>query len=222
MKLTYPRQKDMGLTDPFHSIKFYKYALIDPLDAPFATFRYLTRDWETLEEMGIIPESYSQDHESLTRPYSISIGSCSEDTSVHSDDAEGAVDDLAGNQGVDQGLHDATSSSSDEIESDESLDQQSEHSDSTSIPNNTKTERQASLTPPPGARFLPNFGVSRYLTRGAWTGNIDDNERSDWRRTLSPVKKVVVETKEIRSPRVLHLRNAVGNAWRRRSMSPIS
>ena len=114
-KLTDPRQKDTGLTDPSHAINYYKYALIDPLDAPFATFRFFTRDWQTLEDMGIVPDSYGQDHESLIYRYSMSIGSCSEDTSVLSNDEGGdQVHNIAGTHDAGWEIDDSTSRSSDD------------------------------------------------------------------------------------------------------------
>ncbi|KAF6237127.1 hypothetical protein HO173_004595 [Letharia columbiana] len=37
-----------------HPQRYYKYALLDPLDAPFATFRYYYRSWDQLEALGVI------------------------------------------------------------------------------------------------------------------------------------------------------------------------
>ena len=42
-----------GLVPVNHPRRFYKYALLDPLDQPFATFRYYYRSWS---EPLILPE----------------------------------------------------------------------------------------------------------------------------------------------------------------------
>ena len=41
----YIRLVNGGLVHPKHPRRYYKYALLDPLDQPFATFRYYYRTW---------------------------------------------------------------------------------------------------------------------------------------------------------------------------------
>ncbi|KAI9817643.1 MAG: hypothetical protein M1832_004647 [Thelocarpon impressellum] len=48
-----------GLAPDTAPKRYYKYALIDPLDAPFATFRYLYRSWEKLESLGVPLETHA-------------------------------------------------------------------------------------------------------------------------------------------------------------------
>ncbi|MCJ1307106.1 hypothetical protein MMC25_000752 [Agyrium rufum] len=36
-----------------HPVNFFNFLLIDPLDEPYATFRYLCRSWDTLEGLGV-------------------------------------------------------------------------------------------------------------------------------------------------------------------------
>ncbi|CAF9916262.1 hypothetical protein IMSHALPRED_003023 [Imshaugia aleurites] len=43
-----------------HPQRYYKYALLDPLDTPFATFRYYYRSWDQLEALGIISPDPSE------------------------------------------------------------------------------------------------------------------------------------------------------------------
>ncbi|KAL8969305.1 MAG: hypothetical protein Q9183_002063 [Haloplaca sp. 2 TL-2023] len=42
-----------GSPDDGHPCRFYTYSLLDPLDAPFATFRWHYRTWAQLEALGI-------------------------------------------------------------------------------------------------------------------------------------------------------------------------
>lgn len=51
-----------GRAGPEHPKRFYKFALIDPADHPFATFRYYYRTWDQLDELGL-PE-YADAHAS--------------------------------------------------------------------------------------------------------------------------------------------------------------
>jgi hypothetical protein len=43
--------------------RFYKFALIDPIDQPFATFRYYYRTWEQLENMGLLEQAWRSEGE---------------------------------------------------------------------------------------------------------------------------------------------------------------
>ncbi|KAF1999756.1 hypothetical protein P154DRAFT_620700 [Amniculicola lignicola CBS 123094] len=45
-----------GRAGPEHPKRFYKFALIDPVDRPFATFRYFYRTWKQLQELGVLDE----------------------------------------------------------------------------------------------------------------------------------------------------------------------
>jgi len=47
-----------GRASSEHPKRFYKFALIDPIDQPFATFRYYYRTWEQLEDMGILEQHW--------------------------------------------------------------------------------------------------------------------------------------------------------------------
>ncbi|KAF2259252.1 hypothetical protein CC78DRAFT_621214 [Lojkania enalia] len=39
-----------------HPKRFYKFALVDPIGQPFATFRYYYRTWDQLQELGLLEE----------------------------------------------------------------------------------------------------------------------------------------------------------------------
>lgn len=43
-----------GRAGPEQPKRFYKFALIDPIDQPFATFRYYYRTWDQLRELGLL------------------------------------------------------------------------------------------------------------------------------------------------------------------------
>jgi hypothetical protein len=47
MQLTVRSLVNAGFLSTRHPKRFYKYALLDPLDTPFATFRYYYRTWGT-------------------------------------------------------------------------------------------------------------------------------------------------------------------------------
>jgi hypothetical protein len=51
-----------------HPKRFYKFALIDPTDQPFATFRYYYRTWEQLRYLGLIDVDSDVDF-SIIEPY---------------------------------------------------------------------------------------------------------------------------------------------------------
>lgn len=46
-----------GRAGPDQPKRFYKFALIDPVDQPFATFRYYYRTWDQLQELGLLGQS---------------------------------------------------------------------------------------------------------------------------------------------------------------------
>ncbi|KAH6875611.1 hypothetical protein BKA58DRAFT_428055 [Alternaria rosae] len=46
-----------GPAGPQHPKRFYKFALIDPIDQPFATFRYYCRNWDQLRELGLLDQN---------------------------------------------------------------------------------------------------------------------------------------------------------------------
>ena len=43
--------------------RFYQFGLIDPVDQPFATFRFYYRSWEQLRELGLLEDGYCTDGE---------------------------------------------------------------------------------------------------------------------------------------------------------------
>ncbi|KAF1843124.1 uncharacterized protein K460DRAFT_418247 [Cucurbitaria berberidis CBS 394.84] len=45
-----------GRAGPYQPKRFYKFALIDPVDQPFATFRYYYRTWTQIRELGLLDE----------------------------------------------------------------------------------------------------------------------------------------------------------------------
>jgi hypothetical protein len=50
--------------------RFYKFALTDPVDQPFATFKYYYRTWEQLHELGVLDEdTMGQDNLPVIEPY---------------------------------------------------------------------------------------------------------------------------------------------------------
>lgn len=48
-----------GRVGPEQPKRFYKFALIDPTDQPFATFRYYYRTWEQLRDLGMLEGEHS-------------------------------------------------------------------------------------------------------------------------------------------------------------------
>jgi hypothetical protein len=48
-----------GRVGPEQSKRFYKFALIDPIDQPFATFRYYYRSWNQLRKLGLLEQDIS-------------------------------------------------------------------------------------------------------------------------------------------------------------------
>jgi hypothetical protein len=71
-----------GRAGPEQPKRFYKFALIDPVDQPFATFCYYYRTWKQLRDLGLLDNEYytrSEDNNiSVIEP---SKGSTSGDTS---------------------------------------------------------------------------------------------------------------------------------------------
>lgn len=49
-----------GRAGPEQPKRFYKFALIDPVDQPFATFRYHYRTWDQLRELGLLDDYYAE------------------------------------------------------------------------------------------------------------------------------------------------------------------
>ena len=45
-----------GRAGPEQPKRFYKFALIDPIDQPFATFRYYYRTWDQLRDLGLLEQ----------------------------------------------------------------------------------------------------------------------------------------------------------------------
>lgn len=52
-----------GRAGPEQPKRFYKFALIDPIDQPFATFRYHYRTWEQLRDLGLLDDEYYAESE---------------------------------------------------------------------------------------------------------------------------------------------------------------
>ncbi|KAF2125900.1 hypothetical protein P153DRAFT_348103 [Dothidotthia symphoricarpi CBS 119687] len=52
-----------GRAGPEQLKRFYKFALIDPTNQPFATFRYYYRTWEQLRDLGLLEEEYGAGEE---------------------------------------------------------------------------------------------------------------------------------------------------------------
>jgi hypothetical protein len=52
-----------GRAGPEQPKRFYKFALIDPVDQPFATFRYHYRTWDQLRELGLLDHGYYAESE---------------------------------------------------------------------------------------------------------------------------------------------------------------
>jgi hypothetical protein len=48
-----------GRAGPEQPKRFYKFALIDPIDQPFATFRYYYRSWDQLRGLGLLDQHVS-------------------------------------------------------------------------------------------------------------------------------------------------------------------
>ncbi|KAF2729204.1 hypothetical protein EJ04DRAFT_589486 [Polyplosphaeria fusca] len=57
-----------------HPKRFYKFALIDPVDQPFATFRYYYRTWGQLEELCLFQEGTDEPAMSIIEPSSFEPG----------------------------------------------------------------------------------------------------------------------------------------------------
>ncbi|KAL9101786.1 MAG: hypothetical protein Q9163_002982 [Psora crenata] len=54
-----------GILPREHPRRFYRYALLDPPDQPFATFRYYYRSWDQLETLGVISPTPSEESLSI-------------------------------------------------------------------------------------------------------------------------------------------------------------
>lgn len=52
-----------GRAGPEQPKRFYKFALIDPVDQPFATFRYYYRTWGQLRDLGLLEQDHTRDGE---------------------------------------------------------------------------------------------------------------------------------------------------------------
>lgn len=52
-----------GRAGPEQPKRFYKFALIDPVDQPFATFRYFYRTWDQLHDLGLLDHEYYAESE---------------------------------------------------------------------------------------------------------------------------------------------------------------
>ncbi|PSN67647.1 hypothetical protein BS50DRAFT_550590 [Corynespora cassiicola Philippines] len=75
-----------------HPKRFYRFALIDPLDQPFATFRYYYRTWDQVEYLGLqkVDEQLGEDTElSIIEPYLA-------DESVEGEGAQDQADEGSG------------------------------------------------------------------------------------------------------------------------------
>jgi len=46
-----------GRAGPEQPKRFYKFALIDPIDQPFATFRFYYRTWDQLQQLGLLEQA---------------------------------------------------------------------------------------------------------------------------------------------------------------------
>ncbi|KAG9190807.1 hypothetical protein G6011_08895 [Alternaria panax] len=57
-----------GRAGPEHPKRFYKFALIDPIDQPFATFRYYYRSWDQLRGLGLLDRNLSSAGEENNLP----------------------------------------------------------------------------------------------------------------------------------------------------------
>ncbi|TDZ28723.1 hypothetical protein C8035_v009153 [Colletotrichum spinosum] len=47
-----------GLIDSPQDLTYYDWVLADPVDSPYATFRFFYRTWSHLRELNLVPESY--------------------------------------------------------------------------------------------------------------------------------------------------------------------
>ncbi|KAI8936632.1 hypothetical protein NX059_007031 [Plenodomus lindquistii] len=57
-----------GRAGPEQPKRFYKFALIDPIDQPFATFRYYYRTWEQLRGLGVLDRGEADSSEEDNLP----------------------------------------------------------------------------------------------------------------------------------------------------------
>ena len=57
--LTATRLVSAGRAGPELPKRFYKFALIDPIDQPFATFRYYYRTWDQLRDLGLLDQDHT-------------------------------------------------------------------------------------------------------------------------------------------------------------------
>ncbi|KAH6633719.1 hypothetical protein C7974DRAFT_309855 [Boeremia exigua] len=89
------RLVNAGRAGPEHPKRFYKFALIDPVDQPFATFRYYYYTWRQLGDLGLLNFSYYPQSEENDMPviepgedgtndYNDAYGATTEDV-VHTD-----------------------------------------------------------------------------------------------------------------------------------------
>ena len=71
-----------------HPKRFYKFALVDPVDKPFATFRYHYRTWTQIQELGLSEDDVMEDGEStalsVIEPEDVSVSQYSRDDGFES------------------------------------------------------------------------------------------------------------------------------------------
>lgn len=71
--------------------RFYKFQLIDPVDQPFANFRYYYRSWEQLRGLGLLDYGYYEDTEgeelSVIEPSEVSAQPCNKPAGSDNKDA---------------------------------------------------------------------------------------------------------------------------------------
>ncbi|KAF2824868.1 hypothetical protein CC86DRAFT_456841 [Ophiobolus disseminans] len=209
--------------------RFYKFALIDPVDQPFATFRYYYRTWEQLEDLGFSEHEERCEGEENDMPVIEPCEAARDEEEVFYEGGDGAADtrySSAGSQQLQLRLRSPTKRSAKHKSGAVNAMQPPVY-----IPRGAPPPRYR-LSMPPSIRLSPPDDTSRPLPR---LPHKSDSQSSisyrphpaypldEWRvRTPSPVNSV---RKGLSTPplakrregsRASSLISAISSTWRRR------
>ncbi|KAL5116439.1 hypothetical protein ACEQ8H_005675 [Pleosporales sp. CAS-2024a] len=224
--------------------RFYKFALIDPVDQPFVVFKYLYRTWDQLQHLGVLAEDSTSEDLPVIEPDDSSVSTTRTVSSafVHDDDVFYDCGDSAA-QGIRQtespGLktaQDGTSSSEQprayvprgapmERASGETLGQEKTQQRHSGLSTPPQLYR---LSVPPSIKLRPSLQKARNALRVAkQSDSISSTAYSrhsacaveEWRmRTPSPVKSMreSISTPPMGKSRASSLFGVFTSTWKRR------
>lgn len=244
MLMEVPSLMSAGRVGSEHPKRFYKFALIDPVDKPFATFRYHYRTWAQLRQLGLSEIEVVEDGESnalsIIEPDYASVSVYSRDDGFDSVSQQGPEDMSFDSQDAVFG------SPSSAVRMDISTGSpvrrttglRRRQQDSSPTPSRLSVTRTSSayrLSFPPSYRLDPPERSSRPMPAIPYKHSLAPNDDTsyqphpaypinDWeRRTPSPVQSMretistpTMERKIKRGFTPTGWLNAIGNAWKRR------